>query len=105
MRFGNLVLGVVLMGAVAGAWQAMGAGESKKTSGEDPYLWLEDVHGAKPLAWVKEQNARSLAILKGDPDYQKNYDTILAVLDAKDRIPYGQIDHNSVFNFWQDAEH
>ena len=23
----------------------------------DPYLWLEDVHGAKPLAWVKTQNA------------------------------------------------
>src|ERR1043166_1475037 len=105
MRFGNLVLGVVLMGAVAGAWQAMGAGESKKTSGEDPYLWLEDVHGAKPLAWVKEQNAHSLAILKGDPDYQKNYDAILSVLDASDRIPMGRLDHNFVFNFWQDAGH
>ena len=49
---------------------------------DDPYLWLEDVHGAKPLAWVKEQNAKSLAVLKADPDYQKDYDNILAVLDA-----------------------
>ncbi|HEY8698103.1 MAG TPA: prolyl oligopeptidase family serine peptidase [Rhizomicrobium sp.] len=93
------------MGAAAGAWQAMGAGESKKTSGEDPYLWLEDVHGEKPLAWVKEQNAHSLAILKSDPDYQKNYDAILSVLDASDRIPMGRLDHNFVFNFWQDAGH
>ena len=72
---------------------------------EDPYLWLEDVHGAKPLAWVKEQNAKSLDVLKADPDYQKDYDSILAVLDATDRIPFGGLDHQYVFNFWQDAEH
>ena len=41
----------------------------------DPYAWLEDIHGAKPLAWVKEQNQKSLAILKADPRYQKNYST------------------------------
>src|SRR5690348_9951273 len=43
----------------------------------DPYAWLEDIHGAKPLAWVKEQNRKSLAVLKADPRYQKNYDSIL----------------------------
>jgi prolyl oligopeptidase len=71
----------------------------------DPYLWLEDVHGAKALAWVKAQNAKSLAVLQADPDYQKDYDAILKVLDATDRIPYGELDHQYVFNFWQDAEH
>src|SRR3569832_2246374 len=30
----------------------------------DPYAWLEDVHGAKPLAWVAEQNKKSLSVLK-----------------------------------------
>ena len=71
----------------------------------DPYLWLEDVHGAKALEWVKAQNEKSLAILKSDPDYQKDYDAILRVLDATDRIPYGELDHRYVFNFWQDAQH
>jgi len=27
------------------------------------------------------------------------------VMDASDRIPYGDLDHTYVFNFWQDAEH
>jgi len=72
---------------------------------DDPYLWLEDIHGAKQLAWVKEQNAKSLGVLKADADYQKDYDAILAVLDATDRIPFGALDHQYVFNFWQDAEH
>ena len=71
----------------------------------DPYLWLEDVHGAKPLAWVEEQNARARAVLQADPQYQKDYDAILRVLDATDRIPYGTLEHEYVFNFWQDAEH
>jgi prolyl oligopeptidase len=72
---------------------------------QDPYIWLEDIHGAKPLAWVKDQNAKSLGLLKADPAYQKNYDFILKVLDAKDRIPYGGVDHGFVYNYWQDAEH
>jgi len=70
----------------------------------DPYAWLEDVHGENPLAWVKEQNGKSLAVLKADPRYQKNYQSILEVLDAPDRIPTGNLDHGFVYNFWQDAE-
>jgi prolyl oligopeptidase len=69
----------------------------------DPYVWLEDVHGEKPLAWVKEHNAASLGPLKSDPRYQKNYDSILEVLDATDRIPMGSLSHGFVYNFWQDA--
>src|SRR5258706_1513431 len=69
----------------------------------DPYAWLEDVHGEKPLAWVKEHNAASLGPLKSDPRYQKNYDSILEVLDATDRIPMGSLSHGFVYNFWQDA--
>ena len=72
---------------------------------DDPYLWLEDVHGAKALEWVKAQNAKSTAVLQADPEYQKDYDAILKVLDATDRIPYGELDHQYVFNFWQDAQH
>lgn len=69
----------------------------------DPYLWLEDIAGARPLEWVKAQNARSTALLQGDPDYRKDYEAILRVLDATDRIPFADLDHGYAFNFWQDA--
>jgi prolyl oligopeptidase len=94
MKYGTWIAAAVLLTVAA----AKGA-----DSVEDPYIWLEDVHGAKPLAWVAEQNAHSTGILKADPDYQKDYDTILKVMDATDRIPYGSVDHQFVFNFWQDA--
>ena len=70
----------------------------------DPYAWLEEIHGQKPLAWVAEQNKTSLGVLKADPRYQKNYDSVLEVLDATDRIPFGSLDHGFVYNFWQDAK-
>jgi prolyl oligopeptidase len=79
------------------------AAEDSKTV-SDPYLWLEDVHGAKPLAWVKEQNAHALGLLQADPDYKSDYDTLLAFMDATDRIPYGSLNHQYVFNYWQDAK-
>ena len=37
---------------------------------EDPYAWLEDVSGAKPLAWVKEKNAQSTKELTRSADFQ-----------------------------------
>jgi prolyl oligopeptidase len=72
-------------------------------SNSDPYAWLEDVHGAKSLSWVAEHNATSLGPLKADPRYLKDYDSILEVLDAADRIPMGRLSHGYVYNFWQDA--
>ncbi|HEX3755567.1 MAG TPA: prolyl oligopeptidase family serine peptidase [Rhizomicrobium sp.] len=73
-------------------------------SENDPYSWLEDVHGTKPLSWVAEQNRKSLGVLKADPRYQADYDSILSVLDATDRIAYGALRRDHVYNFWQDAE-
>ncbi len=72
---------------------------------DDPYAWLEDVHGAKPLAWVADQNRESAGELKGDPRYEKDYKSVLSVLDAPDRIPFGRLHHGWVYNFWQDAAH
>lgn len=93
---------LMCVGAVALATASFVA---KGESVEDPYIWLEDVHGEKPLAWVHQQNEKSLALLKADPRYQQHYDSILKVLDAEDRIPLGNLDHRYVFNFWQDAAH
>jgi len=95
--------GVIAAAVLAGA--KVDKNPQAASGADDPYLWLEDIHGAKALEWVKAQNAKSTAILQADPDYQKDYDAILKVLDATDRIPYGELDHQYVFNFWQDAQH
>ncbi len=97
------VMGVLAATAAAGA-ESVGKSGHPDAS-DDPYVWLEDVHGAKPIEWVKAQNAKSMAVLQADPDYQKDFDAILKVMDATDRIPYGDLDHQFVFNFWQDAVH
>jgi prolyl oligopeptidase len=92
------------IGLVALAAMAL-TGVMAMAEDSDPYIWLEDVHGAKPLAWVAEQNARTRAVLEADPRYKPDYDSVLKVLDATDRIPYGTVIRGQVFNFWQDAEH
>ena len=37
---------------------------------DDPYVWLEDTHGEKQLAWVKEHNQAALSTLIGDINRQ-----------------------------------
>ncbi len=71
----------------------------------DPNYWLSDIHGAKALAWVKEQDAKSEAVLKADPQYAADRAAILKSLDTKDRIPLGNLDHGKLYNFWQDGDH
>ncbi|MGH8132223.1 MAG: prolyl oligopeptidase family serine peptidase [Steroidobacteraceae bacterium] len=98
-----MALAGAMGGSLAGA--SVDKNPQKPAGAADPYLWLEDIHGAKAMQWVKAQNAKSTAVLQADPDYQKDYDAILKVMDATDRIPYGDLDHQYVFNFWQDAQH
>src|SRR5580658_2670528 len=105
-----MLLGGALLVLVTGAWAAAGAdnlntNHPAAADATDPYLWLEDIHGAKSMEWVQAQNARSKSVLEADPDYQKDYDSILKVMDATDRITYGSLEHQYVFNFWQDAPH
>ncbi len=71
----------------------------------DPYLWLEDVLGDKAIAWVKEQNARTLKELEAVSVYKPIYDRTLSILDSQDRIPTPSLRGEMVYNFWQDKEH
>jgi len=100
-----VLVGLSADGAMAMDASAVTARTHDALEGTDPYLWLEDIHGEKSMEWVRTQNARSTAILRADPDYQSDYEAILKVMDAADRIPYGDVDHQYVFNFWQDAGH
>ncbi len=72
----------------------------------DPYLWLEEVEGERAMAWVNEQNTRSLGTLQSDPRYEGLHQTALDLVQARDRIPTPGFNRDgSVDNFWQDASH
>ena len=72
---------------------------------DDPYIWLEDKDGAKPLAWVETENARTLARLESDPRYKTFYDQAFAIASAEDRIPSPELIGGKVTNLWRDAAH
>jgi prolyl oligopeptidase len=71
----------------------------------DPFLWLEEVNGARALAWVTSENAKTLAVLQHDPHFAPFYAQALAINGARDRIPSPQLIGGRVYNFWQDAQH
>ena len=76
------------------------------TDATDPYLWLEEVEGARAMAWVEQQNTRSLGVLQGDPRYAGLHEQALALVQARDRIPSpGFTREGAIDNFWQDATH
>lgn len=76
-----------------------------KTDAADPYIWLEDKDGAKPLAWVEAENAKTLPRLQNDPRYATFHAEALAIASAKDRIPMPDQRFGRIYNFWRDAEH
>jgi prolyl oligopeptidase len=75
------------------------------TDAGDPFLWLEDVHGARAMAWVEAENAKTLAVLQTDPNFPGLYAGALKIAQAKDRIPTPEFIARQVYNFWQDDEH
>ncbi|HEV2262707.1 MAG TPA: prolyl oligopeptidase family serine peptidase, partial [Candidatus Rubrimentiphilum sp.] len=74
-------------------------------NGNDPFLWLEDKDGARALAWVRAQNARTLPVLTRNPHYANLYAEALKINQATDRIPFPTTLRGEIYNFWQDATH
>jgi prolyl oligopeptidase len=72
---------------------------------DDPYIWLEDKDGAKPLAWVAAENARTLPRLQNDPRYEQFFAEALTIASAKDRIAMPMQLRGRIYNFWRDADH
>ena len=72
---------------------------------DDPFLWLEEVQGEKALAWAREQNAKTLAVLEARPQYKPVYARTLEILDSKEKIPTPQLLGETVYNFWKDDTH
>ena len=71
---------------------------------EDPYIWLEEARSDEALAWVNEENARTLSMLETDPRFEGLKAEALAIFDSEDRIPFVSFRPDGLYNFWQDKE-
>jgi prolyl oligopeptidase len=71
---------------------------------DDPYLWLEEVQGEKALAWVRERNRESRAVLEKHPRFEAMRTRILEILDSKEKIPTVTRRGDFFYNLWQDAK-
>ncbi|MFN2448598.1 MAG: S9 family peptidase, partial [Candidatus Baltobacteraceae bacterium] len=100
--------------AIPPAGASVSAGPAQRTiakaapgfaGGADPFLWLEDKDGARSMAWVHAQNARTLPVLERDPHYAALYAQALKINEFAGRIPYPQELRGQLYNFWQDAAH
>ena len=56
----------------------------------------------RPLAWAKEQNAKTTAVLEARPEYKPIYKRTLEILDSKEKIPTPELLGDTVYNFWKD---
>jgi prolyl oligopeptidase len=96
-KLGNLLIMATII-------QSCATGSSNKPS-DDPFLWLEEVEGAKALEWVNAHNSISTSRFKADPRFAGVHADLSKIAFAKDRIPSIEIEYGHVFNFWQDSEH
>ena len=69
---------------------------------DDPYLWLEEIEGERALAFVEQQNARTLRKF-GDDGFARDRDALADILDRPDNIPFIGRRGGLVYNLWKDA--
>ncbi|HQR46971.1 MAG TPA: prolyl oligopeptidase family serine peptidase [Thermoanaerobaculia bacterium] len=98
--FRSLVSAAAVLFVAAGAAATAGAQPA-----DDPFAWLEEVQGEKALAWVKQQNAKTTALLEARPEYRPVFTRTLEILDSKEKIPFPSLRGETVYNFWKDDAH
>ena len=69
----------------------------------DPFIWLEETRSDRALAWVEDENEKTVAALQTDPRFEELKAEALAIYNAEDRIPGVGFTHYGMVNFWQDA--
>ena len=104
----GLSVGLAVLITARLATQTAGAGTegiAPLDTTADPYLWLEEVDGARAMEWVRAENEKSAAVLDKDPRFAPLYKNALAIAQAEDRIPEPQILGGRIYNHWQNAAH
>ena len=71
----------------------------------DLFMWLEEVEGTRALSWVDQQNQRTHSVLELDSRFAPFKAEALSIYEATDRIPYGEIRGDYVYNFRRSEDH
>jgi prolyl oligopeptidase len=96
----QLVVRIFVIGSLI---MSITASAAEQNEPADPYLWLEDVTGEKPLEWVRGRNEESVATLAGSERFKTLETRIRGILDSKERIPLVTKIGDLYYNFWRDA--
>ena len=84
----RILAGSMLLGlTAAGIAHAQAPTPATSTAPADPHLWLEEVLGDKPLAWVKQHNAVTTKELEARPGFPALQARLKTILNSKERIP------------------
>ena len=70
---------------------------------DDPYLWLEEIEGERALDFVDRQSRLTLEAF-GGRQFEMDRDTLAAIYDRSDNIPYVTRHGGLVYNLWKDAK-
>jgi prolyl oligopeptidase len=103
MRMARSLIIATMSALLTGAANA--AGDAASASTDDPFLWLEQVDGARAMEWVRAENSKTVNVLESDPRYPGFFKDALALAQAKDRIPSPRFIGGQIFNHWEDADH
>jgi prolyl oligopeptidase len=79
--------------------------ETAATMNDDAYLWLEDIHGEKPLAWVNAENDLTRKAYAQSAAFETMHARILEVLDSDAKIPFVAKIGEHYYNYWKDKDH
>jgi prolyl oligopeptidase len=96
---------MTIMAVMAGLGAPPARAQQAGREQPDNYTWLEDIHGERPMAWVKAENARTAAVIENDTHFSPLQAEALKVLESPDRLPDPQFHNGVVYNTWRDAEH
>jgi prolyl oligopeptidase len=69
---------------------------------DDPYLWLEEIDGTRAIEFVERQSQRTLDRF-GHGEFAADRDTLAAIFDRPDNIPYVGRRGRHLYNVWKDA--
>ena len=69
---------------------------------DDPYLWLEEIEGDRALAFAEQQSRLTLQAF-GGAGFAADRDTLAAIFDRPDNIPYVIRRGGFLYNLWKDA--
>jgi len=70
---------------------------------DDPYLWLEEVEAERARDFVDRQSRLTLEAF-GGRQFEMDRDTLAAIYDRSDNIPYVTRSGGLVYNLWKDAK-